>query len=75
MGVGHQLSESRMRVDDMEAAVLEAERTLSNADSVATKLARLLIGRLRKVNSTWVLSSLKRELRDYNIHTESWREK
>lgn len=64
-----------MRVDDMEAAVLEAERTLSNADSVATKLARLLIGRLRKVNSTWVLSSLKRELRDYNIHTESWREK
>lgn len=61
-----------MNFDEMHAAVKDAERTLSLADGVITKIARMLIGRLRKVESGWVLADLKRELRGFNIHTKKW---
>jgi len=54
-------------------AVNEAEQTLHAADSVADKMARLLVGRLRKVRSAWVLKALKRELADFNMHTQEWK--
>lgn len=64
-----------MNVNEMETALDEAQRTLSGADRVAGSMARMLVGRLRRVNYGWVLSDLKRELRDYNTHTGTWRER
>lgn len=62
-----------MNIDQMNAAVDEAKATLQRADSVADKLARLLIGRLRKVSSPWVLRTLKKELANYNMRTSEWK--
>lgn len=61
--------------DQMNESVSIAKQTLSAADKVATQMATMVEGRLRKVGSTWVLSKLKRELRDYNIHTGRWSNK
>ncbi|MFA6051530.1 MAG: hypothetical protein WC762_02965 [Methylobacter sp.] len=61
------------KFDQMLDAVNEAEQTLHAADSVADKMARLLVGRLRKVRSAWVLKALKRELADFNMHTQEWK--
>ena len=59
--------------DQMQAAVSEAETTLKAADSVATKIAGLLVGRLRRVSSAWVLRALKKELANYNMTTSEWK--
>lgn len=58
--------------DAMRAAVRDAEMTLSAADTVACQLAPLLAGRLRNCHSS-DLARLKRELKDFNIHTGRWR--
>jgi len=63
----------QVNIDQMNAAVDEAKATLQRADSLADKLARLLIGRLRRVSSPWVLWTLKKELADYNMRTSKWR--
>jgi hypothetical protein len=60
--------------DDVRAAVQAARFQLEAADSVATNMAYLLDGRLRKVNGTRVLANLKRQLADFNIHTGKWKE-
>ena len=60
--------------EDIRRAVVQAETTLRAADTVADSMARLLAGRLRHVASGYVLTKLKRELRDWNIHTGSWKE-
>lgn len=62
-----------MNFNDVEGAVREAEQTFNLVDRFADKMARLLIGRLRRVDSTWVLKELKKELSDFNRHTGSWR--
>lgn len=59
--------------DEMDAAVQDAERTLRVADELATRIARFLVGRLRKVNSQWILADLKRELKDFNMQTQKWK--
>lgn len=59
--------------DEMDAAVQDAERTLRVADGLATRIARFLIGRLRKVNSPWILADLKRELKDFNMQIQKWK--
>ena len=61
------------KFEDMRQAVSEAEQTMRAADSVAESMARMLVGRLRKVNSSYVLSQLKRELQDFNMHTSTWK--
>lgn len=61
-----------MKLTDMENAIEEAETILRRADMTASKMARLLTGRLRKVN-TWILKDLKRELKDFNAHTGEWK--
>jgi len=58
----------------MEQGITEAQAVVRQADRVASRLARLLKGRLRKVDDTWTLAELKRELRDFNIHTRTWKE-
>lgn len=57
---------------DMKNAMEEARIVQRRADSVASTMAELLVGRLRNVNA-WTLRKLKRELRDYNPHTQKWR--
>lgn len=61
-----------MNLTEMEQAIGEAKATLARCDMVANELARLLVGRLKSVNSSWVLKDLKNELRGYNIHTGRW---
>lgn len=59
--------------DDVRTAVVQAEEQLRAADGTATDLARLLKGRLRHVRYSGHLVALKRELRDFNIHTRGWK--
>lgn len=61
-----------MNWQEMNEAYLEAMRTMEKADNYADSMARMLTGRLRKV-STYNLDRLKKELRDYNIHTGAWK--
>jgi len=57
---------------DIKDKVDEAKRTLSYADDMADQMARFLKGRLRHCDG-YVLADLKRELRDFNAHTKTWR--
>lgn len=58
--------------DEMRQAVAEARSTMAAADTVADGMADLLCGRLRHV-SPYRLEKLKRELRDFNMHTGQWK--
>ncbi len=60
--------------DTMRAAVEEARRTMQAADVMACRIAPLLCGKLRHCLSS-DLRELKRELRDFNIHTGEWKSK
>jgi len=60
--------------DDVRAALELAKFQLEAADSVANNMAKLLVGRLRKVGSANALAALKRELHDYNIQTNKWKD-
>jgi hypothetical protein len=57
----------------MEAALDAAKSELRRADMIAGNLARMLSGRLRKVDSGNTLAELKRELRDFNGKTRTWK--
>lgn len=62
-----------MKFDEMQAAVRDAKQTINSADHIVAQMAEIVAGRLRKGNVPGrVLEALKRELRDYNIHTSSW---
>lgn len=52
--------------------VREAERIRSAQRETAELMARLLRGNLRHVSQS-VLADLKKELRDFNIHTGKWK--
>lgn len=67
--------------DETRAAVEQARSQLQAVDDVAFSLADLLQGRLRMVakgNNTYsgtaVLRRLKRELRDFDAVTGTWKE-
>lgn len=62
-----------MNFDEMTAAVDDAGHTMSLANIAAKKVAGLLVGRLRTVE-VWVLADLKRELRDFDLRSKSWKE-
>ena len=59
--------------DEMRAAMGEAKERIRAADSVSEDMARLLRGRLRLVNSAYLLRGLKRELRDFDMTTAKWK--
>ncbi len=61
------------KFDEMRAAMKEAGAQIRAADLVADEMATMLIGRLRKVKSSYVLNKLKRELKNYNMNTRSWK--
>jgi len=60
-----------MNLNEVQNAVSAANNTLRDADRVASQMAGMLSGRLRHV-SPWALAELKRELRDFNMHTKEW---
>ena len=62
-----------MKFEELRTAVDNAEYTLTQADNVANDIAKMLKGRLRKVNP-YVLSKLKSELKEFNSKTKSWNE-
>jgi len=62
-----------MNIFEMRSEVRNAKQTLDNADNVANEMAHILRGRLRKV-SPYVLKALKKELRSFNAHTQSWKD-
>jgi hypothetical protein len=64
-----------MKFTEMQQALNEAEAELGRADMLATDLAKMLVGRLRKVNRYGLLESLKAELKNYNARTGRWNDK
>lgn len=62
------------KFDEMRQAVAEATHTLQAADGVAARMGEILVGRLRHCG-LYTLKQLKRELRDFNIHTGEWRKR
>lgn len=63
-----------MSISEMEAAMDQAKAELRRADACADAMARMLIGRLRKITSYNTLKRLKAELQSYNAHTCQWKE-
>jgi hypothetical protein len=60
-----------MTFDELSKAVNGAKIELERADSVASQMARMLEGRLRKVDS-YTLKRLKREIAKFNMRTSRW---
>lgn len=60
--------------DEMRSAVSRAKEVFRAATQCSNDMALLLRGNLRQCHS-WHLQALKRELRDFNIHTGRWKEK
>jgi hypothetical protein len=58
--------------DTMRAAVAEARDVMTAADNMARRIAPLLQGRLRNVD-TYDLIALKRELQDFDAHRKVWK--
>ena len=64
-----------MFLSDVEKAVNEARATINNANLCVGQMARLCAGRLRESGvSGYVLEKLKRELKNYNMHTGIWKD-
>jgi hypothetical protein len=64
-----------MKLEEMRIAVEEAKSVLYRVDVLTENMLRMIAGRLRgnKRISGYILSELKRELRDFNIHTKQWK--
>lgn len=60
--------------ESMREAMEEARRVNNAADAYANQMAEMLNGRLKCVSSHH-LARLKRQLRDFNIHTGKWKER
>lgn len=58
--------------DEIRNALVVARDANNAANYHANQMAQLLRGRLQNV-SVYVLADLKRELRDFNIHTKEWK--
>lgn len=65
-----------MNWSDYAAAFQDAQYTQRLADKNSEAMANMLRNRLRATNiSQNILADLKRELRDFNIHTGAWSSK
>jgi len=62
-----------MQFSEMRSAVCEAEQTVRLADAMAANMTRLIVGRLRNVHDSDLLSALKKELSNYNVRTGKWK--
>lgn len=59
--------------DEVKSALSQARAVSYALDRHASDMAKLLRGRLRCCDNS-VLAALKRELREYNIHTGEWKQ-
>ena len=62
-----------MDYNDMDQAINEAELTIRRAQLYVDKMTSFLIGRLRKVRTSY-LRQLKKELRNFNAVTGDWKD-
>lgn len=63
-----------MTFEEMAKAVEDATFLVRQADSARHSLAKLLVGRLRESQiPAFVLSALKRELSNWDIHRKRWK--
>ncbi len=63
-----------MNFDDIEKGIREARDALSLADTFVSRMAGMIVGRLRKANvSLYILKQLKKELESFNMHTGRWK--
>jgi len=67
-----------MNWTEANEAFRDAQRTIKAADLISTDMLLMLVGRLRKTNKydyhvRQALSQLKKELRDWNSKTETWK--
>jgi len=63
-----------MTWEELTQAIADAERIERQAKEAVQKTARMCVGRLRAAKvDAWILSALKRELRDWNMHQGCWR--
>jgi len=64
-----------MTIAEILQAVRDAEAAQRQVDTQVGQMARLCAGRLREAGvSSWTLVKLKRELRNFNMHTSMWKE-
>lgn len=61
-----------MTFNEMQQALNLAEATIKVAESYMSKMANILVGRLRKVNPS-TLKRLKSELTKFNAQTGEWK--
>ncbi len=60
---------------DVCNVVSDAKKTVNRGDEIVCRVSRLAVGRLQAANVPCsVLEALKRELKDYNIHTRCWKD-
>lgn len=64
-----------MNRTELQAALEDMAQQQRIGDDCAYTAAQLMVGRLRKVNSATTLTALKKELKNYNIHTNTWNTK
>ena len=66
-----------MHYSDMVSAVDEAERVMKNVDWMTAKMAKMICGRLRRLDDGYashqILRKLKRELSHFNAVTGKWK--
>lgn len=60
--------------DTMDQALRQAREVSDVADRAAFKMARMLDGRLRHVNSKYLLGRLKSQLASFNAVTGKWKD-
>ena len=64
-----------MDIYEMKVAVDSAQSDIDRAGTLVNRMAGMCAGRLRLAGVRIdTLNRLKRELRDYNIHTERWKD-
>ncbi len=64
-----------MNYIDIKNAREEAKNRIILADAATRDAAKLVAGRLRIAQvDCWTLEELKRELKNYNIHTGRWKD-
>ncbi len=61
---------------EMDDAIRDARATVERADLFVGQMAKIISGRLRTGSIGWnTLDELKRELRNWNMHTGKWKNK
>lgn len=64
---------SNKTVTEIEYALSDAKDTLTNFNGIIRRMASLMRGKMREAGIPgYVLSDLKRELRDWDMHKKRW---